>query len=120
MKKDVLVSVRGTQFLEDDRDTIEVITAGSYYERNGKHYLLYDETIDGTAVPVHNRVKAAPGIVEVIKSGAVDCRMVFECGKKKHGQLCDPVWPDYSGDYDFCAERSDRRRHALPSYGVCT
>ncbi|MCI8453577.1 MAG: DUF1934 domain-containing protein [Lachnospiraceae bacterium] len=82
MKKDVLVSVRGTQFLEDDRDTIEVITAGSYYERNGKHYLLYDETIDGTAVPVHNRVKAAPGIVEVIKSGAVDCRMVFECGKK--------------------------------------
>ena len=82
MTRDVLVSVRGTQLLEDDPDTIEVITTGSYYERNGKHYLLYDEAAGGTDAFVHNRMKAAPGIVEVTKSGAVDCRMIFECGKK--------------------------------------
>ena len=32
MAKDVLVSVKGTQFLDNDSDSIEVITSGTWYE----------------------------------------------------------------------------------------
>lgn len=38
MTKDVLVSVRGTQFLDEDSDTIEIIIPGTYYKKNDRHY----------------------------------------------------------------------------------
>ena len=39
MTKDVLVSVKGTQIMEDEDDVVEIITSGSWYEKNGKQYL---------------------------------------------------------------------------------
>lgn len=45
MTKDVLVRVKGTQFMDDENDVIEMITAGTFNEKNGKKYLIYDETI---------------------------------------------------------------------------
>ena len=44
MTKDVLLSISGLQFAardEEDVEPIEVITAGDYYKKNGKHYILY-------------------------------------------------------------------------------
>ena len=44
MTKDVLVTISGLLSSPDDsEDTIEVTTAGQYYFKNGKHYILYDE-----------------------------------------------------------------------------
>ena len=42
MTKDVLVSLRGLQFdqSETESEKIETIMAGTYYEKNGKHYAL--------------------------------------------------------------------------------
>ena len=36
MAKDVLVSVKGTQFIDGEKDSVEVITNGTWYEKNGK------------------------------------------------------------------------------------
>ena len=36
MTKDVLVRVKGTQFMDDENDVIEMITAGTFNEKNGK------------------------------------------------------------------------------------
>ena len=36
MTKDVLVSVKGTQIMEDEDDVVEIITSRSWYEKNGK------------------------------------------------------------------------------------
>ena len=46
MTKDVLVSISGAHTLDGDSDDISVITAGSYYYKNGKHFIIYDEVVD--------------------------------------------------------------------------
>lgn len=39
MTKDVLLSIKGLQIGENEQnDTIEVISPGDYYFRNGKHF----------------------------------------------------------------------------------
>ena len=40
MTKDVLVSVRGAHIADGETNNLEVITAGSYYFKNGKHYIM--------------------------------------------------------------------------------
>lgn len=82
MTKDVLVSVRGTQTMGEENDTIEIITSGSLAEKDGRAYLLYDEAAEGVDSVTHNTVRIQPDRVEVTKRGNVECRMIFECGKK--------------------------------------
>ena len=36
MTKDVLVSIKGTRFFGEEDDTVEIITAGTYYEKNSR------------------------------------------------------------------------------------
>ena len=41
MTKDVLLSIKGLQIGENEQnDTIEVISPGDYYFRNGKHFFM--------------------------------------------------------------------------------
>ncbi len=82
MTNDVLISVKGTQMIDNEDDSIEIITTGTWHEKNGKHFIRYDEAIEGLDVPAHNMVKIQPGLVEVTKKGAIESRMVFEPGKK--------------------------------------
>lgn len=92
MTKDVLVSVKGTQYMDGENDTMEVITPGVFYEKNGKYYILYDETVMETAEAVtHNMVKVGPETVEVFKKGIVESRMKFECGKKHTANYMTPM-----------------------------
>lgn len=91
MTKDVLVSVKGTQFMGEENDTIEIITAGTWYEKNGKQYLLYDESIGESGDLTRNTVKVWPDKVEVTKKGLVDSHMTFECGKKHMANYMTPV-----------------------------
>jgi len=46
MTKEVLVSVKGTQLMGEENDTIEIITSGTCYEKNGKQYILFEEAIE--------------------------------------------------------------------------
>ena len=91
MAKDVLVSVKGTQFIDGEKDSVEVITNGTWYERNGKQYLLYEETYEGMQVPTKNTVKIAPEIVEVTKKGAISSKMVYELGKLHMSDYTTPM-----------------------------
>ena len=41
MTKEVLLAIRGLQIAEDEqKDTVETISPGEYYFRNGKHFFL--------------------------------------------------------------------------------
>lgn len=91
MTKDVLVSVRGTQIMSEEHDTIEVITAGTYCVKNGKHYIIYEEAVEGVDEATKNTVKADPSKVEVIKRGPVKTRLVFEKGKKYLANYMTPL-----------------------------
>ena len=44
MTRNVMISIRGLQFLEDETDdNIETVQQGEYIFRNGSHILLYEE-----------------------------------------------------------------------------
>jgi uncharacterized beta-barrel protein YwiB (DUF1934 family) len=83
MTKEVLLSIRGLQLGEDDqRDIVETISPGEYYFRNGKHYFLYEEVIEGSKKTNRNVLKVTDDYMELTKKGEVNVHMVFEKNKK--------------------------------------
>lgn len=82
MDKQVLVSITGLQFSNDDRDAVEMITVGDYYKRNGKHYLLFDEAAEGFEGTTRNMIKFNDHMVDITKKGATNVHMVFEEKRK--------------------------------------
>ncbi len=83
MTKDVLIRIGGLQFQQEGQEKVEVINSGSYYFKNQKHYILYDEAIEGFSEPNKNKIKIDQGIVEVQKKGPITVQMVFD-EKNKH------------------------------------
>lgn len=86
MKKDVLISIAGLHYgaWEDGEDgsPIEIITPASYYLKNGRHYIIYDEVVEGVPGTVKNTVKiTGDTLFEISKSGISSTRMVFEKNK---------------------------------------
>ncbi|MDO4299514.1 MAG: DUF1934 domain-containing protein [Lachnospiraceae bacterium] len=83
MTEDVLVSVKGLHVTEEaEQNEIETISAGRYYNRNGKHYILYEEAIEGTQELVQSCIKLQNGRMEVRKKGPLQSQMIFERDKK--------------------------------------
>lgn len=84
MKKNVLLSLKGLQMQGDieDRDEIETITPAEYFFKNGKHYVVYEEILEGFDVPVKNVMKFYDDTLEVSKKGAISVNMLFESNRK--------------------------------------
>ena len=83
MTKDVLIKISGLQFAgEEDNDSIEVITSGTYYKKNDKHYVLYEEVMEGSTEVTKNVIKIGTDSMEVTRKGPANVHMVFEKEKK--------------------------------------
>ena len=91
MTKDILVRVRGVQTIGEEEDTVEMITPGTYYVKNGKQYLIYDESLDETGTPTHNTVKVMENRIEVMKRGLVESHMIFEPGRRTTANYRTPM-----------------------------
>ena len=87
MKKDVLISITGLHYGDwnadgEEAEPIEVITPATYYLKNGKHYVIYDELVEGIPGTIKNKVRIMDDRkVEIIKSGITNTHMVFEKDK---------------------------------------
>ena len=84
MEKDVIITIRGLQFIQndDEMEPVEVVTPGEYYKKNGQHYLLFEESVEGFGETTHNVMKFRDNHLEVRKKGLVNVHMVFEENKK--------------------------------------
>ncbi len=83
MTKDVIIGISGLQFTgEENAESLEVIAPGQYYYRDGKHYVKYEEVVEGFEEKNENLVKIGPRKVEVTKKGLTNVHMVFEEKKK--------------------------------------
>lgn len=84
MKKDVLISISGIQFSEGANELapMETVVAGEYYQKNGAHFLMYDEIVEEWGQPIHNFIKIRGGSVEIRRRGLLNTHMVFEQDKK--------------------------------------
>lgn len=76
--KEVLVSISGLQFSNDDKEALEMITVGDYYKQNGRHYVLFDEAMEGFEGTTHNLIQFSDHMVDITKKGITNVHMVFE------------------------------------------
>jgi len=97
MKKEVLIRIKGRQYDKDDSEEIEVLTVGTHYEKDGSHYLVYEEAIEGLATPLRNMIKVSGNgeRIKVSKRGVVETQMIFSMGEKNqsiyhtpYGDMC--------------------------------
>lgn len=91
MTKDVLITISGFQMMEDDNSDVEMIVRGDYYQKNGKHYILYDEIMEGFEGKVSNVIKISPTGMDIIKRGLTNAHMQFEKNKKNHSCYNTPM-----------------------------
>jgi uncharacterized beta-barrel protein YwiB (DUF1934 family) len=89
MTKDVLVSISGMHMdafpdmTDEENEAIEIVTPGNYYWKNGKHYIIYDEVMEGMPGTIKNKIKiSGSDSVEILKTGLSNTHMVFEKNKK--------------------------------------
>ena len=76
MTKDVLVRISGMQFDIED-EPIELVTAGTYYEKNGKHYVLYEEQPENNGPITKNMIKFHDSCFEMTKKGGNQSYLIF-------------------------------------------
>ena len=91
MTRDVLIRIRGLQAMNDETNDVEIITTGDYFFKNGKHYVIYDEMMEGIEGSVHNMVKITPVRMDIQKNGAIGAHMVFELDKKNQTRYATPL-----------------------------
>jgi len=87
MRREVLITLRGLLFTGEGRkesDYIDVITPGEYFFRDGRHYLIYNEMLEGCDVPIRNRMTITPDRVTIRKQGVVATEMDFSPDRVTH------------------------------------
>ena len=63
---------------DEGNEPIEVITPGNYYYKNGRHYILYDELVEGVPGVIKNKIKIKENeMLEIIKTGITNSHMMF-------------------------------------------
>ena len=83
MKKEVLITVRGTQVTDGTPETVELMTRGTMTGRNGKYAISYVETeLTGTAGVVSTFLILNPNRIVLTRDGPIKSRMVFSKGVK--------------------------------------
>ena len=83
MTKDIFLSLKGLQFgVNEQTEELETITPADYYLRNGSHYVVYDELLEGCEETIKNMIKFKDSSLEVIKRGSMNVHMIFEENKK--------------------------------------
>ena len=81
MTKEILLSIAGLHLADGEDGNIEVVTAGDYYNRGGKHYILYDEVTEGMDGHTSNVIKIGENSLEITKKGLMNTRLVVEKGR---------------------------------------
>lgn len=83
MTKDVLLGIRGLQFNASEEETnVETVTTAEYYKKNNKHYIIYDELMEGYEGSTKNIIKFKENHMDLTKKGLVNVHMIFEENKK--------------------------------------
>lgn len=77
MTKEVLISISGLFYESDETETVEAAAEGEYFNRNGKHFILFDELSEETGEVIRNTIKISGSQIDIIKKGANNVHMVF-------------------------------------------
>lgn len=94
MTKDIILTISGLHETDGESDApVEIITPGQYYLKNGKHYILFDEVLEGLEGTIKSTLKISEKQVELLRSGAASTRMVFEKDQEHNMIYQTPMGP---------------------------
>lgn len=91
MTKDVLITISGSQVIDGESGQVEMITTGDYYQKNGKHYVRYEEVMEGFDGVIKNTIKIWPNCMDIMKTGLTDVHMKFEKDQKRLARYITPM-----------------------------
>lgn len=94
MTKDILLTISGLHETDGESDEpVEIITPGQYFLKNGKHYVLFDEVMEGVEGEIKSKIKISDDQVELIRKGAATARMVFQEAQEHIALYHTPMGP---------------------------
>ncbi len=108
MTKEVFIRIVGLQIPVEDmegmeNEPLEVVHTGTYYNKNGKHYIFYEETAEGIPGVTKAQIRwQQDGILEVIRKGISNSHMIFE---KNQRHTCDYQTPFGNLDLGILTKR---------------
>lgn len=83
MTKEVWIAVKGLQDEPQTGEEVqEIIVAGEYYFRKGRHFVIYDEIMEGMTESSHNIIRFRQDYMELTRKGPYGTHMVFEKEKQ--------------------------------------
>ena len=106
MEKDVTISIRGLHNMSDDKDDVEMIAKGEYYNRNGKHYIQYNELSQDNNTISKNTIKIFDNSVEIVRKGVTNSHLTFKNEQKYLSAYATPfgnmLLGIYTSNIDIC------------------
>ena len=118
MTEEVLVTIKGMQMMPEDQDEVEIVTSGKYLKKGNKHYITYEEVVEGMEGTIQNLIKLDENGMEVTKKGLTNVHMVFEKDKIHMTPYETPYGELLLGIYtkDLKVEESDDRINIRINY----
>ncbi len=126
MTKDVLLSISGLHYETvdavgaDENEPIRVITPATYYYKNNKHYVIYDEVVEGMPGMIKNKVRIANDKLEIMKSGLSNTHRMFEKDKINITQYETPYGDLLVGTHtkDMQVDVTEEKIHVHVNYAL--
>lgn len=94
--KDIMLKIVGKQNIDNEPDTIELITEGKIYQKGETTYLVYEESEFSGLEGCKTTVKVSGDKVKMFRFGdsfPVDTHIEFEKGKRFEGYYHTPFGP---------------------------
>ena len=84
MTKEVMLRISGVHFPDgqEEKEEMELVTSGSYFEKDGRRYIKYDEVQEDSNEVIRNLMKIEENSLELTRRGMTNVHMVFEENKK--------------------------------------
>lgn len=91
MTKDICITITSVCLDEAGHETTTTHTLrGQHFLRGNSRFLLFEEKDPESDTPTKNTLKLTDSLLELSRSGALRCRMVFEAGKTHRTSYMTP------------------------------
>lgn len=119
VRDNIILYITGLHSTGAENDSVEMIHAGRYFLRNGKHYIKYQESLDDGVV-TDNMIKISPSEVEIVRKGPVTTNMLFTVGEKNISYYETPFGSLMMGidTSDLCITESESEILVDISYAI--
>ena len=116
MRKNVMLTIRGTQRIDGQEETIELLTCGQLARRNGSYWISYDESETTGFAGHRTTLHIEPNRVTMRRTGLTSSNLVIEKGARHQcnyetgygplnigicGEFITSSLSDEGGDVDF-------------------